>query len=52
MKRATMLARHRAGRYLNSPPRPEREWPVALLIIGAGLAILAAVIGIALEAGK
>lgn len=41
------------GRKMNlEPPRPEREWPVALLIIGAGIAILATVIGIALEAGK
>lgn len=52
MKRASFLARHRAGRYLNSPRRPEREWPWALLIIGAGIAIMAAVVGIALEATK
>lgn len=50
--RPTFLSRHRAGAYLNSPKRPERQWPWALLIVGSCIALLVAGVACALSAMK
>lgn len=50
MRRATFLARRGASRYLNSPKRPEREWPWGLAIILAVVAGLGTAVAVALTA--
>ncbi len=50
MKSPQFLSRSRACSYLNSPKRPEREWPWMWLILGGILAFGAFVIRLALQA--
>lgn len=50
--RPAFLSRHRAGAYLNSPQRPPKQWPRALLIVGTCLALLVGGVAIALSAMK